>query len=183
MNVLIIGPSGSGKTTLANTLAPHLHLPHIELDDLFWEKNWKTPVLSDFYRRVEDQLKHYPDGCIITGYYNYLPIQKMIWKRADIVIWLDYSLLRCLYRLITRNFSYIINKTPICNGNIETWGHFFSKYSIVLWTIKNYSVRRKEIREAQRNGMLTKNGFFHITNKKSYARCVKKLTEITHLSN
>jgi len=38
--VFIIGISGSGKSTLARQLADFLHVPHFNLDDIFWVEKY-----------------------------------------------------------------------------------------------------------------------------------------------
>ena len=40
--VVVVGTSVSGKTTLARSLAGKLGVPHVELDSLYWEADWRT---------------------------------------------------------------------------------------------------------------------------------------------
>jgi ABC-type glutathione transport system ATPase component len=48
--IAVIGSSGSGKTTLARHIAEMADIPHIELDSMYWGRDW-TPR-SDFIERV-----------------------------------------------------------------------------------------------------------------------------------
>jgi len=50
--IAIIGTSCSGKTTLARQLSKLLHIPHIELDTLFWKKNWQIADREQFRKNV-----------------------------------------------------------------------------------------------------------------------------------
>lgn len=37
MKIHIIGGSGSGKSYIAELLSQHLHIPHYDLDDIYWD--------------------------------------------------------------------------------------------------------------------------------------------------
>lgn len=51
MRVNIIGTSGSGKSTLARRLSEKLAIPYVEMDALFWLKDWQERADSDFFQR------------------------------------------------------------------------------------------------------------------------------------
>ena len=42
--IIVIGVTGSGKSTLAKKLSTTFGYPYIQLDKLFWKKNWPHPV-------------------------------------------------------------------------------------------------------------------------------------------
>ena len=46
----VIGLAGAGKTTLARQLSLRFGLPHIELDQFYWEDNWKALSPALFYQ-------------------------------------------------------------------------------------------------------------------------------------
>lgn len=137
----MIGVTGSGKTTLAGILANKLGVAHIELDALHWEQGWNEAPLDVFRARVVRALQ--ATGWVTDG--NYSEVRDIIWKQADTVVWLDYPLLTCLWRLTRRGFRRVASRQELWNGNRESWrGLFFSKDSLVGWLFKTYPRRRRE---------------------------------------
>lgn len=49
MRVNIIGTSGSGKSTFARRLSEKLAIPYVEMDALFWLKDWQERADADFF--------------------------------------------------------------------------------------------------------------------------------------
>ncbi len=138
--IAIIGTTGSGKTTVARTLSKILNYPNIELDALFWEKNWKKVSDQIFRERVINAIKL--DKWIIDG--NYEPIRNLIWERADTVIYLDYTILRTFFQLLLRTTSRLIRNDELWSGNRENFkSAFFSRKSIIWWMIQTYYSRQK----------------------------------------
>ena len=86
--ISIVGGSGSGKSTLCNILSKELNLPAIHLDAINFLLNW---VEIDKIERDKIILsKSMEDKWVIDG--NYSKTLKERFKRADLIIWLDYSL-------------------------------------------------------------------------------------------
>jgi adenylate kinase family enzyme len=112
----VIGKSGSGKSTLASRLSKVLSLDNVELDALAWEPNWTQAPKEVMRERV---IKSTPvDGkWVVDG--NYKNSRDIIWPRAQVLIWLDFSLLFTLWRLLKRTFSRVFYKTELWNGNRE----------------------------------------------------------------
>ncbi|MCF6264133.1 MAG: AAA family ATPase [Xanthomonadales bacterium] len=48
----IIGTSGSGKSTFAKALSKKLDYPYIEMDAIFWGKNWYWPSDDEFFNKL-----------------------------------------------------------------------------------------------------------------------------------
>ena len=95
----VVGTSCSGKTTLARDLAARLGLPHVEIDALYWGPGWKGLPMATFRARLEDALA--ADAWIADG--GYEMARDITWRRAEAVVWLDYST-RCGARsLVTPN--------------------------------------------------------------------------------
>src|SRR6266481_7086288 len=58
MRIVVVGTSGAGKTMLARRIAAQLQLPHIELDAINWQSEWRDLTRHDpeeFVRRVRIQ--------------------------------------------------------------------------------------------------------------------------------
>jgi energy-coupling factor transporter ATP-binding protein EcfA2 len=96
--ILILGRTGSGKTTLARELAAAIGVRHVELDALYFGPDFCTaplPVLRDRTRAAIAGDRWVTDG-------NKSAVRDLVWPRADTVIWLDYPLVVCLWRLARR---------------------------------------------------------------------------------
>lgn len=138
--VLIIGPTGSGKTTLARTLSKIGNLPHIELDLLRYGRSWREAPTEEFIGEVARLVDQ--NSWIIDG--NYSSVRELAWNRADLIVWLDYSLLRVLCRLSLRTSRRLITGADVGNGNREQLRRVFSNQSIILWAIRSHAPLRKE---------------------------------------
>jgi adenylate kinase family enzyme len=60
MRIVVAGTSGAGKTTLARRIAAQLQLPHIELDAINWQSEWRDLARHDpeeFVRRVIEAIQ------------------------------------------------------------------------------------------------------------------------------
>lgn len=139
--IAVVGTSGSGKTTLASKLAQHLGVPHIELDALYWAPGW-TPAPRDvFCQRVAQAL----GGDAWTTDGNYSAARDIVWSRANMVVWLDYPLPVVLGRVTRRTIRRSLKREVLWNGNRENlFTAFFSRESIILWTLNTYRRRRRE---------------------------------------
>ncbi|MBE5212359.1 adenylate kinase [Pectobacterium sp. A535-S3-A17] len=142
MRVNIIGTSGSGKSTLARCLSEKLAIPYIEMDALFWLKDWQERTDADFFQRLESALE--PDNWVLDGNYN--RTREIKWRNVDVVIWVDYSFTRTLFQAVRRAYLRAWRKEELWSGtgNKESFlRSFLSRDSIILWTIKTYSRNRK----------------------------------------
>jgi adenylate kinase family enzyme len=138
--VLIVGPTGSGKTTLAKALSRVSGLPHIELDLLRYKRDWQELPVDDF--RIQVEAVAATDSWIIDG--NYAVVRELTWNRADLVVWLDYSLPVILRRLLIRTARRLATARDTGNENREQLRRVLGRRSIVLWAIRSHSPLRKE---------------------------------------
>lgn len=93
--ILVLGRTGSGKTTLARELAATRGVPHVELDALYFAADFSTVPPSVLRERTTDAIVG--DRWVTDG--NKSAVRDLVWPRADTVIWLDYPLVVCLWRL------------------------------------------------------------------------------------
>ena len=146
--IIIIGASGSGKTTLGNRLGDLLHIPVYDLDNYFWLPNWQNKREEFFIKEIEEISK--TQEWIIIG--NYFKFSSAAWDKADTIIWLDYQFMRCLCQGLKRALKAILYKIPCCAGNYESFGRlFFSRESILIFIIKNYSKYQKRYNDLYTN--------------------------------
>lgn len=139
--VVVFGTTGSGKSRLAQELAQRTGLRVIELDALFWGRDWQPAPLELFRHRVEREIRD--GGWIVVG--NYSQVRDLVWKPADTLIWLDLPLLLVMSRLLLRTVRRVASREELWNtGNRETLRNsFFSRQSILLWGLKTHRRNRE----------------------------------------
>ena len=139
--VVVIGTTGSGKSTLAERLAVQTGLRVVELDALFWGKDWQPVPLELFRHRVERETKG--DGWIVVG--NYGQVRDLVWPNADTLIWLDLPLPLVMWRLMRRTVQRAATKTELWGtGNRESFRNaFLSRQSLLLWALKTHRRNRE----------------------------------------
>jgi adenylate kinase family enzyme len=120
MRIVVVGTSGAGKTTLALRIAARLHLPHIELDAINWQSEWRDLTRHDqeeFVRRVTEAIQ--AAAWVIDG--NYGPVRERVWARATHLVWLDYERAVIMGRVISRSLVRAFLRTELWAGNRERW--------------------------------------------------------------
>lgn len=96
--ILIIGPCGSGKSTLARELAPRMGLPLVHMDQLGWQAGWVETEKADLNARLAEVVDR--EEWLIEGNYGSTLAPRL--ERADTVIYLDFPIRLCLWRLFRR---------------------------------------------------------------------------------
>jgi adenylate kinase family enzyme len=139
--ISVVGTSGSGKTTLARQISQRLAIPHVELDMLSWEPNWKLVPNDVVQQRISQALAC--DSWVVDGNLNSSE-RDIIWTKADTVVFLDYPLLVVMRRILWRTVRRVVTQTEVCNGNRETWKTALSKDSVILWALQTYQKRRRD---------------------------------------
>ncbi len=153
--ILVVGTSGSGKSTLARQLSKRLNLRDIELDALFWKKNWQQSDQQEFRQKIQNAL-HGDSGFIIHG--NYGKVRDLTWGNAELVIWLDYSRPLVMWRVLKRSLRRILKNEVLWAGNTESFKKtFLTKDSIILWAWQTYNLRRQQYKE-----LMTSSEYSHI---------------------
>jgi len=139
--VVVFGTTGSGKSWLAERLAARHGLRLIELDPLYWGRDWQPAPLDLFRHRVEREIR---DGdWIVVG--NYGQVRDLVWRAADTLIWLDLPFLLVMWRLVRRTIGRVLRKEELWGtGNRETFRNaFLSRDSILLWAIRTHGRNRQ----------------------------------------
>ena len=98
---VILGRGASGKSTLARRLGAITKLPVIELDKLFWQRGL-LPTPRESWSAVQERLARQEQWIMDGDLGPYDAVQVRL-RRADTVILLDFSLLRCAWHAITRS--------------------------------------------------------------------------------
>jgi adenylate kinase family enzyme len=140
--VVVIGTTGSGKSTLAERLAAQTGLRIIELDALYWGRDWQGAPVDLFRHRVERETRD--GGWIVVG--NYGQVRDLVWPAADTLIWLDLPLSLVMRRLVNRTFRRAATREELWGtGNRESFVNaFFSRQSILLWALRTHRRNREK---------------------------------------
>ena len=142
MKINVIGTSGSGKSTLAKRLASQLNVPWIEMDRLYWRPEWQGTTDEALFARLEQVLQQ--PGWVLDGNYN--RSRHIKWRNVDMVVWVDYGFWRTLRQAVKRAFWRAWHHQELWpgTGNCESFHRsFFSRQSIILWTIKTWRSNRQ----------------------------------------
>ncbi len=106
--VLVIGPCGSGKSTLAAQIAHRLGLPLHHLDAVAWLPGWVEMERPEFYRRTEAIVAG--ERWVIDGTHgSSLHLRA---PRADTIVYLDFPIRLCLWRLVKRTLRHYGTTRP-----------------------------------------------------------------------
>ena len=139
--VAVFGTTGSGKSTLAQRLAAQTGLRVVELDALYWGRDWQGAPIELFRHRVECETR---DGeWIVVG--NYGQVRDLVWRPADTLIWLDLPLPLVMWRLVRRTLWRVRTRQELWGtGNRESWRNaFMSRQSILLWALRTHARNRQ----------------------------------------
>jgi adenylate kinase family enzyme len=143
--VSVIGNTGSGKSTVARVVAARLGVPYVELDELHWREGWRQADADELIARVSPIVAE--DGWVIDGMY-WRKIGGLVLRRADTVVWVDPPWLPMFARLVWRSVVRIARRTPLWNGNRESFrGTFLSRDSLLLFALRTRPRRRELFQE------------------------------------
>jgi adenylate kinase family enzyme len=174
LRINVVGTSGAGKTTFAKSLATKLGHPVIEMDQLFWLPNWTQ--LSDelFFKKLSNALE--VKNWVLDGNYDRtLPIK---WKDVTTVVWIDYSLARTIRQAIMRALTRAVHQKEMWpgTGNRESFRKaFFSRESIIMWTLKTFSRNRQRYEQRLVDPKFSHVNFIRLRNPQEAQRFLNSL--------
>ena len=143
MKVNVVGTSGSGKSTLARRLAQAMSVPCIEMDTLYWRKNWQGCSDEEMLTALSARLTA-SDGWVLDGNYN--RTRSLKWQDVDMVIWVDYGFWRTLRQVTCRAIGRARSQKELWpgTGNRESFRRaFLSRESIIWWMLKTWRNNRR----------------------------------------
>ncbi len=145
--VLVLGCCGAGKSTFSKKLHSILKLPLIHLDKHYHKPNWKEPKKDAWEKIVHDLLQK--PSWIMDG--NFGETMDVRIKSADTIIYLDYSTLRCFWRVIKRVFKdYGVARSDMAPGCREQFDLEFLHF-VLMFNSKNRKNILKKLDLAKEN--------------------------------
>ncbi len=172
----VVGASGTGKSTFCKRLSEKTGYPHIQLDALFWKPNWEPTDKENFLPLLEKTL--HQECWILDG--NYQSTSSVKWKNVEAVIWLDYSFPLNIYRCIKRSVTRAITREEIWpgTGNRESFRRsFFSRESIILWTLKTHHHVKREYHEVLKDKKYQHIEFIQLKSPKEAEQFLEELSQ------
>ena len=129
---VVVGGPGADKSTVAGKLESMFDIENIELDDLWWETEWRQAGAAVLRSRLEERIQQ-AQGWIIDGNYLAELDATDLWGAADRVVWLDLPRSVCFRRAVLRNVWRIVSRQRLWSGNREPLSNLgpYSLYS--LW--------------------------------------------------
>jgi hypothetical protein len=138
--IAVIGTSGSGKTTVSAEIARRLKIRHIELDAIHWRQRWNGTPLTEFREAVEEATTG--ESWVVDG--NYRRVRDIVWRKAELIVWLDLPFSLVFWRIVLRTVKRIVTRQHLWNKTRERWGALFGPDSMPLWVMKTYWRRKTE---------------------------------------
>lgn len=136
MKVSILGHCGSGKSTLARRLATALHIPHLELDRLWFSHGGTNSLTDSEKQKVHESIcvsvtefLAQNESWVTDGVYS--KVQPEIIQAADIVIYIDIPLHRRMYNHVLR-----VIKRQNRHSEISVWEDLLFTYDMIRRTKK-----------------------------------------------
>lgn len=106
--VLVLGCCGAGKSTFSKRLSEIVGLEVIHLDQHYWKANWVESAPEEWNKEVK-WLAAKPSWLMDGNYAGTLDIRI---KRADTIIYLDFSTIKCLWRITKRTIKHWGKERP-----------------------------------------------------------------------
>ena len=138
--VSVIGTSGSGKTRVSTEISKRLNIKHVELDSIHWRPEWKGRSINEFRELVDEATKG--ESWVVDG--NYSKVRDIVWRKAEILVWLDLPFNIVFWRIFLRTVNRIVTRKKLWNNNIEGFNALFGPDSMLLWVMKTYWRRKTE---------------------------------------
>ncbi len=130
---MVLGCCGAGKSTFASALSSITGLELVHLDQYYWKPNWEETTSAE-WEKIVQTLANKPLW-VIDG--NYGGTIDMRIKQADTIIYLDYPIWLCLWRVIKRITKYWKKVRPdMPEGCKERFDWEFIHY-VLTFNIRN----------------------------------------------
>ena len=140
--IAVVGTMGCGKTYVAQMLAAKLGLAYISSDAITIGPNWRTVPHEERVGQIDEATSAGAwtfDGNLAARH----PDDRIVLDRFDTMVWLDLPRWQVWSQLIRRTLARIFLRQELWHGNKESVRMAFSRDSVVWWSIKTFSSRRR----------------------------------------
>lgn len=141
--VRVVGTSGSGKTTFAARLAARLDVPHLELDEVFWDAGWTKRDPDEARALITAFVSAADQGWVTDG--NWTTGTVGLLEDADAFVWLDYPRWTVMSRVVRRTLRRGLLRTELWHGNREDLRNVLRTdpdQNVVLWSWTSHARNR-----------------------------------------
>jgi len=138
-----VGTSGSGKTTFAGRLAARLDVPHLELDEVFWDADWTKRDPDEARALIGAFVTSAARGWVTDG--NWPAGTEGLLDDADAFVWLDYPRRTVMARVVRRTLRRGLLRTELWHGNREDLRNVLTRdpdQNVVLWSWRSHAHNR-----------------------------------------
>jgi hypothetical protein len=100
------------------------------------------------------------------------------WREVDLVVWVDCGFARTLWQAVTRAFKRAWHQQELWpgTGNRESFRRsFFSRESIIIWTLKTWSSNRERYEADMQNPQYAHIRFVRITRRQQAEALISSL--------
>lgn len=182
MRIVVVGTSGSGKSTMAKALSQALGVPHVEMDALNWQADWRDLAnhdLPEFQRRVAAAAAG--EAWVIDG--NYTKVRSALWPRATAFVWMDPERGQVMRQVIWRSFNRALTKKELWagTGNTEQFRRWLDREHPIRWAWDNFARNRKRYGETFGSGSYEGRPAYRVGDRAAGRRLVARLAaEVPH---
>jgi adenylate kinase family enzyme len=146
----VIGTSASGKSTFSAVLAERIAVPRVELDPLYWGRDWTPKPKQEFLKLIDEATT--TERWVVDG--NYGSAREHLWPKANVIIWLNYGMATVLWRGLKRTVARALSRQELWHGNRESFRKaFLSRESILVWIVTTHQRRRRELASLKQSGV------------------------------
>ncbi len=143
--ILIFGESGSGKSTFASKLAKRMNIPHLNLDDVFWDNNpphrpFSQKRSNDARIQMVHQFLNDNKEWIVEGIYCKDWINPIV-EQASHIYYLNVNIFVRDYRIIKRDMRRILRIDKEKSGSI------ISLAKLIKFNHQNRAKRHRQLVE------------------------------------
>ena len=173
--ISIVGSPGSGKSTFGAALAGALGVSFVELDALYWGREWTPAPREELFRLLEPHFER--NSWVIDGNYTSFA-QAEVWRRADTVIWLDLPRRTVVRAVVVRSVKRIVLRKRLWNGNRERLRKLLSRdpqQNMILFMWNQFDVYVDRYTAAMEDPAWSHIRFVRLTSRREMAVYLKGL--------
>jgi adenylate kinase family enzyme len=126
---------------VAQALAAALGLTYISNDAIIWRAGWIATPRDE--RAAEMDAATRGGSWTFDG--NLTSAEDLIvLERCDTLVWLDLPRWQVWSQVLWRTLGRLLRGTRLWHDNVESWRMFFSRESILLWSVTTFARRRRQ---------------------------------------